>query len=72
MKDEKRKVIKRNNLPIRLPLNLVLIVWLFLAHYKPAGWVYGVVITLLAIICIFAMVAISQENDIDIFEEENK
>jgi hypothetical protein len=61
----RRKVIKAKYLPTKLPV-VGTAFWLFLLHYYNAvGWVWGVVITLLAISWIVILIAVFTQDGVN-------
>jgi hypothetical protein len=61
------KVIHPKNLPSKLPLLLTAVAWLMLDRLQPAGWVHGVVYTIIAILWIISIVGMVREQQLDIF-----
>jgi len=66
---KKRKVIKRNNLPIRPPLTITLVMYLLLEHFNAPGWAWGIVGTILGILWIGGILDIFNEEDIDLLNK---
>lgn len=60
--------IDRKNIPTKLPGLTTLVACLALDYWDAAGWVWGVSVTLLAIMWIAAIVDIYQSTEVDIFE----
>ncbi len=60
--------IDRKNIPTKLPGLTTLVVCLALDYWDAVGWVWGVAVTLLAIMWIAAIVDICQSTEVDIFE----
>lgn len=48
----KRKALDRKNLPCSLPTSSTAIAWLLLDRFSAPGWLWGVSLTLLAILWI--------------------
>ncbi len=61
------KVINSKNLPLKSPFLLSIVTFLCLDKYNPAGWVWGVFVTIVVILWIIFFFVKSQEDDIDIF-----
>ena len=62
-----KKVIKRDNLPTRLPVLFTLVVWLLLDRFDPDGWVHGAVWAVVVLLWVGSVVALVREQDVDIF-----
>lgn len=62
----KQKVISRKNLPTKIPLVTILLAYLFLDKFNAPQWLWGVVITVLSICVIVCIVAMCNEESIDI------
>lgn len=60
------RVIKRSNLPIRVPISKGILLYLFLDNINAPGWVWGVVFGFYGIIFIMAIAALIKEDDVDI------
>lgn len=60
--------IDRKNIPTKLPGLTTLVAWLAMDYWHAAGWVWGVVLTLLGIVWIGAIVDICKSKSVDIFE----
>ena len=69
-KKEERKVIKRTNLPSRLPIWNTLILYMFLDLYGFSATVQAVVWTVWVMIWIIVLVNFWNEKDVDIFEND--
>jgi hypothetical protein len=61
-------VIKKSNLPTRLPVLLTAVVYLLLDRFHPADWVWGAVGAVFVLVWIGAFVAWFKEDEVDIFE----
>lgn len=64
------KVIKRKNLPYRLPLFDTLLVALALDHWNAPQWLWGVSGALFAIYWIAAIHLIRNETEVDVLNEK--
>lgn len=62
-----KKVISRENLPTRLPLQFTALCWLLLDRIESPGWVQGAAWTIVAIVWIGSIISIRREHDVDIF-----
>jgi hypothetical protein len=67
---KKTKVISDKNLPVRAPILLTAVVYLFLDKFNAVGWVWGVVGTIFALLWIGYFYGIATSDGIDIFKEE--
>lgn len=65
------KVISRKNVPSYPPLLFTIVMWLLLDRVQAAGWVWGVVGTLVAIIWIGFIINVSKEDQTDIFKKSD-
>lgn len=65
---KRRKVVHYNQLPSRYPFWVSATTWLLLDRLQPPGWVWGVVLTLLALIWVMQVVAIWHEDKVSIHE----
>ena len=61
-----KKVISRKNLPASIPLISTAVTWLVLDRLQAAGWVYGVMGTVLALAWIGAIVGMCTEKQTDV------
>ena len=66
MKNE--KVISVKNLPARFPVLTTAVSYLYLDKYNAAGWVWGVVGTVLAILWILVVIVKAYEEETDILK----
>jgi len=57
-------VIARESIPSYPPIHLTIIVWLLLDRFDPAGWVCGVVWTIVALLWIGFLVNFSKEKEV--------
>lgn len=64
------KVIKRKNLPQRLPLFDTLLASLALDHWNAPQWLWGVFGALFVIYWISALFSIRGETEVDMFNEK--
>jgi len=55
------KVIHRSQLPTRLPVTFAIAVYLLLDKLQAPGWVWGIAVTLLALVCISAVIGVVRE-----------
>jgi len=68
----RRKVISTGNFGFKLPLGEIAIAYLLLDRFSAPGWAYGIVFTILGLICICAIVSwLCFEKSIDIFSERD-
>jgi hypothetical protein len=65
-KKEKNKVIHFKSLPTRWPITKTAVVWLLLDRFHPAGWVRGVVWTLVALIWVLAAMGRYHEEYVEL------
>lgn len=63
---KKTKVISYRNLPTKTPFWTMAVTYLYLDTYNMPGWVWGMAATLFAIIWIVAIVAITNQVQVDI------
>lgn len=63
------KVIATKNLPMPMPLQFSLICYLLLDKFQAAGWVWGVVCTVLAFVWFAYFYALATHEYIDLFEK---
>jgi hypothetical protein len=63
------KVIKQANLAPRLPLTFTAVAYLLLDKFDAAGWIWGVLGTLIVVIWIASIVGIVKADFVDIWEE---
>lgn len=68
----KRAVIHFNSLPTSLPITKTLLLVLALDHWHAAGWVWGVMLALVAIIWFKAIRNIISEECVDVFSPDSK
>lgn len=62
-----KKVISYKNLPARFPVLLSLVAWLMLDRLDPAGWVQGVVWTVIGILWIASFIGAYTQDLVDVF-----
>lgn len=63
-----RKVVHVNDLPTRLPLTTTAVVGLLLDRFDAAGWVWGMVGTIVVLIWIFTLTRLWTERQIQLKE----
>ena len=56
------KVLHPRHLPTKLPILTTAVIYLVMDKFHPAGWVWGVVITLLVIYWIASIVALGRDK----------
>lgn len=61
-------LIKRNNFPSTMPLYPTIVLWLLLDRLGAAGWVYGIVGTLLAFGWIGWAIQTYLSRDVDLYD----
>jgi protein-S-isoprenylcysteine O-methyltransferase Ste14 len=63
---EPKKVIKRSNLPPKLPITGALVVYLCLDRWQAPGWLYGAFGAIFAVyfIVVLAMIWNEEEHDL--------
>jgi len=66
------KVLKRNNMPTRLPLWQSVTCLLALEHWNASEWVYGVMGLLFLLIWVASIVMLVKEKQIDLLENDKK
>ena len=66
----KKKVIKYNNLPTRIPLWSTIVAYLLLDKFNAPGWVWGAFGLLSVIVWALCLVSIFSDDYIDIFKEK--
>jgi len=66
---KKTKTIKRANLPAKPPFGMTVLAYLLMDKFQVGGIVQGVVWTLVVLLWIALIVAIWNEDDIDIFDK---
>jgi hypothetical protein len=66
------KVLKRNNLPTRLPLWQSVTCLLALEHYHAPEWLYGVMGLFFLLIWVASIVMLVKEKQIDLLENNKK
>lgn len=69
---KKSNVISWKNLPARLPWVSTAVAYLYLDKYNAPGWVWGMVITLFAILWILCLLAKALQNQVDILKDDAK
>ncbi len=62
------KVIAPKNLPTNPPIWTPVLTWLILDRLQPAGWVYGVVWTIVIIICAFSLFRFFYQDETELEE----
>lgn len=65
------KVIKRTNLPARLPLFETLIVITVMDYWNAPQWLWGVIGVLLFVVWICSLIIIFRQKGVDIFSDNN-
>lgn len=65
------KVIKRTNLPARLPLFETLIVITVMDYWNAPQWLWGVIGVLLFVVWICSLIMIFRQKGVDIFSDNN-
>lgn len=60
------KVIKRSNLPVRLPILHTLVWWLVFERLDAAGWVWGATGAVIVILWIAVIIGAVREEDVDV------
>lgn len=65
---KKRKVIK--NVPTHLPFTNSLLLSFLLYYFKAPGFIWGVFITIYAIVWIFAIALMITQDHVDLFEDQ--
>lgn len=65
-----KKVLHISQFPSRLPVTFTISVYLLLDKFQSPGWVWGVNVTLMAILWISAIHGIHTETDVKIKELE--
>jgi len=63
------KVIKPSNLPTKFPVTFTAVVYLMIDKFQPAGWVVGVIWTLVVLLWIMAIIIIYKQKHTDIFAD---
>lgn len=66
------KVISWGNMPTKLPTVSSLLAYLYLDRFKPAQWVWAVVITLVAGWWLMSLYCLAIEESIEIFKGDEK
>lgn len=66
------KVIKRTNLPARLPLFETLIVITVMDYWNAPQWLWGVIGVLLFVVWICSLITIFRQKGVDIFSDNNQ
>lgn len=69
MKNNHKKVISRNNLPTKFPIQLTWISLLTMDYLNSPGWVYGIVVTVLVLIWISSIIIKLDEIEKDLWNE---
>ena len=64
----KTKVVANKNLPVPMPLQFSLICYLLLDKFQAAGWVWGAVGVILALLWIVYFIAIFSTEQVDLFK----
>lgn len=64
----KKKVISAKNIPVKLPIILTAVAFLYLDRYDPPGFVWGVSWTLLGLLWILCIISKSEEEPTDILK----
>jgi len=66
------KVLKRSNLPTRLPLWQSVVCLLALEHWNAPEWLYGVAGFLFLLLWIASIVTLIKEEQVDLLEKKEK
>jgi len=66
------KVLKRNNMPTRLPLWQSVTCLLALEHWNAPEWAYGVMGLFFLLIWVASIVMLVKEKQIDLLENDKK
>ena len=69
---KRKKVIKANNLPYKLPIWASFTAWLALDHWNAPQWVYGAVGLFFLIVWINSIVGMVTQESIDLVNNEPK
>lgn len=69
---KKKKVIDRNELPARYPVVTTIVAFLALDYWKAPQWVWGAVGVLFLIIWIACIIAIYNQEEIEILPKDDK
>ncbi len=69
---KRRRVVKRTCIASPAPILHSLFAWLVLEHFAPAGWVWGVVGTVVALLWIGFITTLFTEDYRDPFEDIDK
>ena len=64
----KTKVVANKNLPVPMPLQFSLICYLLLDKFQAAGWAWGAVGVILALLWIVYFIAIFSTEQVDLFK----
>lgn len=65
------KVISYKNLPVRIPIGMGVVLWLFLDRLQVPAWVYAVAFTLYGILFIGCVAALFSQTTVDILGSKN-
>jgi len=66
-----RKIISHKNLPVRTPLFLSLVAYLYCDLYHAREWVWTIVIAVLSVLWIISIYAKFTEKQIEVFNKED-
>ena len=66
------KVISNKNLPVRLPISTTIVAIMALDYWNANQFLYGGVLTILAIGWIAAIYGICKQKQTDIFDKQDK
>lgn len=67
-----KKVISTNNLPARLPIYQTLTAWIALDYFNAPQWLWGAIGLFFIILWIVAIITISNQKHIDLFDDKMK
>ncbi len=62
----KKRVIKRDNLPSKIPVFQMMTAYLMLDKFNATDWVWGVVGTIMAVVFIGNVVNFFKETEVDV------
>ena len=66
------KVIKRVNLPAKLPFTLTAVIYLLLDKFNATEWIWGASGIILLIMWVGSITALFMQDDVDIFDKSQK